>query len=256
MASVTRRRKWKTSPFIRCTRSSCLSGSMSQWATAIGVSSAWGLYSAIPHRTPRTPRPSSSVRDPTARDGSRRRGCVCRSISMREISKRPQVGATGSRVGRVSIPKHWTSKPPSGGYTERPPSTCRPAPGIRRWPYGPEARSFLARFRTPMPRFSEGLTTFVDPASSGTRGDASLFGSTELRVYLARFFLLFPIDFGVFGLTDVGRVFADGESSGPWHGSWGGGVWLAPINRDATVHLSVARHRKTSSVYAGMGFAF
>ena len=87
-------------------------------------------------------------------------------------------------------------------------------------------------------------------------GDAAAWGSAELRVFLARVFLLLPIDIGVLGLTDVGRVFLNGESSDRWHGAWGGGLWLAPLNREATVHLSVARHDARMAVHMGMGFAF
>nr|NIM52039.1 hypothetical protein [Gemmatimonadales bacterium]NIN12787.1 hypothetical protein [Gemmatimonadales bacterium]NIN51012.1 hypothetical protein [Gemmatimonadales bacterium]NIP08476.1 hypothetical protein [Gemmatimonadales bacterium]NIR00912.1 hypothetical protein [Gemmatimonadales bacterium] len=43
-------------------------------------------------------------------------------------------------------------------------------------------------------------------------GDASVYGNAELRLRLARIFLVLPGDFGVFGLGDVGRVFLDGES--------------------------------------------
>lgn len=87
-------------------------------------------------------------------------------------------------------------------------------------------------------------------------GNASVHGSAELRLFLTRFFLLFPFDFGVFGLADTGRVFADGESSDRWHQAWGGGLWFAPLNRDATVRLSMARSGERTSIYAGMGFGF
>jgi len=87
-------------------------------------------------------------------------------------------------------------------------------------------------------------------------GDASVYGSTELRFFLTRFLFVFPIDFGVFGLTDVGRVFMDGQPSGGWHTSWGGGIWLAPVTRHATVQLSVAESEGRRAFYVGMGFAY
>ena len=43
-------------------------------------------------------------------------------------------------------------------------------------------------------------------------GDASVYGSAELRVFVTHFFLLFPADFGVLGLSDVGRVYSKGQS--------------------------------------------
>lgn len=87
-------------------------------------------------------------------------------------------------------------------------------------------------------------------------GDASLWGNAELRVFVTRFFLLFPIDFGVFGLADTGRVFARGDSSDAWHGAWGGGLWFAPLNRDATAHVSLARSGELTRIHIGTGFAF
>jgi len=87
-------------------------------------------------------------------------------------------------------------------------------------------------------------------------GDASAYGSAELRLFLTRFFLLFPVDFGVFGLSDIGRVFMDGQSSGGWHTSIGAGIWLAPVTRSATVQLSIAESGDRRAFYVGMGFAY
>jgi hypothetical protein len=87
-------------------------------------------------------------------------------------------------------------------------------------------------------------------------GDASAYGSAELRFFLTRFFLLFPMDFGVFGLSDVGRVFMDGQSPGGWHTSFGGGILLAPVTRSATLRLSIAESAEGRAFYVGMGFAY
>ncbi|MDQ3426440.1 MAG: hypothetical protein M3477_01290, partial [Gemmatimonadota bacterium] len=65
-------------------------------------------------------------------------------------------------------------------------------------------------------------------------GDAALYGGAELRLFLTRFFLLLPGDFGIFGLGDVGRVYLEGESSDRWHAAAGGGVWFAFIERANT----------------------
>jgi hypothetical protein len=75
-------------------------------------------------------------------------------------------------------------------------------------------------------------------------------------VLLTRFLLLFPTDIGVFGLSDVGRVFAQGQPSGDWHTAFGGGVWLAPVNRSATVKFSIAQSEGRKAFYVGTGFAF
>ncbi len=87
-------------------------------------------------------------------------------------------------------------------------------------------------------------------------GRASLYGSAEIRVFLTRFLLVFPTDLGVFGLSDLGRVFAEGQPSGGWHTAFGGGVWLAPVNRSATVKASIAQSEGGTAFYVGTGFAF
>jgi outer membrane translocation and assembly module TamA len=87
-------------------------------------------------------------------------------------------------------------------------------------------------------------------------GDAALYANTEVRVFITHVFFLFPMDFGVFGLLDTGRVFFEGEASETWHDAWGGGVWIAPVGREATVRASFARHARRTSVYVGMGFAY
>ena len=87
-------------------------------------------------------------------------------------------------------------------------------------------------------------------------GDASIYRSAELRIFLARFFLLFPTDFGVFGLGDVGRVFLDGESSDKWYTARGAGIWFAPVRRSSTVQLSVAESEGRRALYISVGFAF
>jgi outer membrane protein assembly factor BamA len=66
-------------------------------------------------------------------------------------------------------------------------------------------------------------------------GDASVDGSTELRVPVGTVNLLLRWDAGVFGLADVGRVWMSGESDGRWHRGFGGGVWLTALGRAVSV---------------------
>lgn len=87
-------------------------------------------------------------------------------------------------------------------------------------------------------------------------GRSSLYASAELRLFLTRFFLLLPGELGVFGLTDTGRVFASGETSGRWHSSVGGGLWFAFLSRASTVTIAVARSEERTGVYARAGFGF
>ena len=84
-------------------------------------------------------------------------------------------------------------------------------------------------------------------------GDASIYGSAELRVFVTRIFLLFPADFGVLGLSDLGRVYSKGQPSSEWHTSLGAGIWLATVTRSGAVHLAIAESEERRALYVGIG---
>ncbi|HEY8256047.1 MAG TPA: BamA/TamA family outer membrane protein [Gemmatimonadales bacterium] len=87
-------------------------------------------------------------------------------------------------------------------------------------------------------------------------GDASVYAGAELRLFLTKFFLLLPGDFGVFGLGDVGRVYLEGESSDKWHGAAGGGIWFAFLDRANTLSMALARGEERTGFYLRAGFGF
>jgi hypothetical protein len=87
-------------------------------------------------------------------------------------------------------------------------------------------------------------------------GDASAYGSTELRLSLTRVRVILPATFGIFGLADAGRVFLAGGSSDEWHSAAGGGVWLSYLERAFTLSLAVAKGDERTGVYAQAGFGF
>ena len=89
-------------------------------------------------------------------------------------------------------------------------------------------------------------------------GDASAYGNAELRQRLFDFKLLVPIDVGVFGLADVGRVFIDGEDSNRWHHGVGGGVALSFLRPENTFSIAAARGSDDDKVrlYFQGGFGF
>jgi hypothetical protein len=87
-------------------------------------------------------------------------------------------------------------------------------------------------------------------------GDASAYGSAELRLALAHALLVVPADLGIFGLADAGRVFYTGESSRTWHTAFGGGIWAAFLNRANTVSVALAASEEHTAVYAQAGFGF
>jgi hypothetical protein len=87
-------------------------------------------------------------------------------------------------------------------------------------------------------------------------GNGSLFASSELRLFLTRFFFLAPGDFGIFGLADVGRVYLDGETSDVWHAAAGGGIWASLLDRANTMSLALARSEERTGFYLTVGFGF
>ncbi len=87
-------------------------------------------------------------------------------------------------------------------------------------------------------------------------GDASLYGSTELRWRLARMLFIVPGDFGVFVLADVGRIFLKNENSRKWHPAYGGGVFFSVLDVSTTFSLAVAICQERTSVYFKLGFSF
>jgi hypothetical protein len=87
-------------------------------------------------------------------------------------------------------------------------------------------------------------------------GDALALGSMELRASLWNVNLLVPSTMGVAGFIESGRVFARGESSTLWHGSYGGSLWFAPWSRDNTVTVAVAGSAEGMEVYLDVGLGF
>ncbi|HEY5940170.1 MAG TPA: BamA/TamA family outer membrane protein, partial [Gemmatimonadales bacterium] len=87
-------------------------------------------------------------------------------------------------------------------------------------------------------------------------GDASAYGSTELRLSLAKIKLVLPARIGIFGLADVGRVFLAGETSDTWHAAGGGGVSLSFLEHGYTISLAIAESEERTGIYLQGGFAF
>jgi hypothetical protein len=95
--------------------------------------------------------------------------------------------------------------------------------------------------------------TGVDPQRYA--GDASVFGNSELRIPVASFRSLLPIDIGVLGFADAGRVYVDGESPGGWHAVAGGGLWFGILDRTTGVSVVFTSSRDRRLV-VGTGLRF
>jgi hypothetical protein len=87
-------------------------------------------------------------------------------------------------------------------------------------------------------------------------GDAAVFGNADLRIYISRFRIFLPGEWGVFGFGDGGRVYLEGENSDQWHYGYGGGPWFAWLDRANTVSFSYARSEGHNAFYVRAGFAF
>jgi hypothetical protein len=89
-------------------------------------------------------------------------------------------------------------------------------------------------------------------------GDSSLYANADLRLYLSRFFLALPGEWGVFGFGDVGRVWWKEDPSGTdtWHTSWGGGVWIGLLARSNAVAFTVAQSDERTAFTIRAGFSF
>jgi outer membrane protein assembly factor BamA len=87
-------------------------------------------------------------------------------------------------------------------------------------------------------------------------GDAAVYGSAELRAYLSEIFIILPGELGVFALADGGRVFLDAESSDTWHSAFGGGLWIAFLDRANTISIAYANGKERGGLYVNLGFTF
>lgn len=93
-------------------------------------------------------------------------------------------------------------------------------------------------------------------ASNRFAGDRSLYGNAEARVKLFDSKLLFPMEVGVLGLADAGRVWFDGRSEGSWHTDFGGGIWLTALERTRGVTLGMARGKQGNRFWFAVGTTF
>ena len=104
--------------------------------------------------------------------------------------------------------------------------------------------------------FLGGLESLRGYQKNRFAGDAYVFTNTELRLALGKFFLLLPNHFGLVGLVDTGRVFVENETSSKWHPSVGGGLWVAPLNRENAAILGMAWSEDDTRIYFQFGFGY
>jgi hypothetical protein len=85
-------------------------------------------------------------------------------------------------------------------------------------------------------------------------GDASLYGNLELRLNLKTLGLG---NWGMLGLTDLGRVYLAGETSNRWHSAVGGGLWTTLSGGQHVITATLAGSRgEPLRFYVISGFHF
>jgi hypothetical protein len=88
-------------------------------------------------------------------------------------------------------------------------------------------------------------------------GDGTVYGSADLYLPLTRTsFLGIPLQLGVQGFADTGRVYLEGESSDTWHNGYGGGLYFASPGRRNLFSFSLARSEGRNAFYLKAGFGF
>jgi hypothetical protein len=86
-------------------------------------------------------------------------------------------------------------------------------------------------------------------------GDASLYYGSELRVPLAKFPFIIPLDVGALGFYDAGRVYVNGDSPGGWHSAAGGGLWFGFRNPGVNFNILLTNN-PDRRVVTNFGFAY
>jgi hypothetical protein len=103
--------------------------------------------------------------------------------------------------------------------------------------------------------FLGGRETIRTMPRNALAGDAMIYGSAELRIPIAEFPFILPLNTGIFGFADAGRVYVDGKSPGDWHSGMGGGLWLGVLNPSTSISLTFTNQRDRK-VLVGTGFVF
>jgi hypothetical protein len=89
-------------------------------------------------------------------------------------------------------------------------------------------------------------------------GDASVYGTAELRLPIAKFPFILPLDVGALAFDDVGRVYVNGNSPAGWHNAAGAGLWFGYLNPGVNFNILYTNHSSPTSghIKTSIGFAF
>ena len=103
--------------------------------------------------------------------------------------------------------------------------------------------------------FLGGSESFRTEERQRWAGDASIYGTTELRVPIVKFPFILPLDLGAIGFADAGKVYLDGASPQGWHTAAGGGLWIGVLDPGKSITL-LFTNRDGHRFVTNIGFAF
>jgi outer membrane protein assembly factor BamA len=115
----------------------------------------------------------------------------------------------------------------------------------------------FGRFEFPQANYLSGPDNLRGFRRDRFGGRTMFFNNTEFRLRLTTFnTYLFPGSLGLVAFHDVGRVWQDNEKSSKWHNGYGGGIWIAPIQR--FVISAMVAHSQEDNIlpYFRLGFQF
>ncbi len=156
--------------------------------------------------------------------------------------------------------KAWDAKESFGGFSGTAsgfltPGSSRRAPTLALRVGGQKVWGMFPFYEAAFVGGSRSLRGF---RSQRFAGDGAMFGNAEVRLPVSQFMLLFPTEFGVHGVADVGRVFwpDDPSDANKWHSGFGGGVWLSLFNRTQTLSATFVKGDDLFGFYLRAGFMF
>lgn len=89
------------------------------------------------------------------------------------------------------------------------------------------------------------------------RGDSSLFGNVELRLWIPSAHTpILPLRLGLIGFAEAGRVWLEGEDSDKWHPAYGGGLMAQLIGMPLAFSVSAAGGDEGVRINFVMGYSF
>ncbi len=115
----------------------------------------------------------------------------------------------------------------------------------------------IGTFDVPQAAYLNGVDNLRGYRRNRFGGRTVFYNNAELRIRLANFSnYVFAGTFGLHLFHDVGRVWMDGDPSRVWHTGWGGGIWVAPVQRFViTASLAHSREEKALPLVT-FGFQF